>query len=184
MGAHEHCTCEMPNGSFMAKHNGETLNSKYLAFIGKKKGNRSEVVPVVDVGGGFAFVWTSEKSLSFPPILISKIFVCFIMNATTAVPQTLVLDVESSAVSEQLIRVLRQRPAAVSFTVLELHLRRLILRWVTVYCHCDYEQATRSHHTNRNCLRCPRQQTRQFWFWQKDISYLKLWWSKFDTCGS
>lgn len=34
----------------------------------------------------------------------------------------------------QLILVLRQRPAAVSFTqLLELHLKHLILRWVTVY---------------------------------------------------
>lgn len=93
------------------------------------------------------------------------------MNVTTADPQTLVLDVQSCAVSEQLFLVLRQRPAAVSFPGLELHLRRLILRWVTVYTVI----MNKPHHTNFNCSRGPRQQTRQFWFWQKDISDFKVW---------
>lgn len=76
------------------------------------------------------------ESLSFPPILISKIFVCFIMNASTADPQTFGLRCGKLCcfgAALQLILVLRQPPAAVSFTVSELHLRRLILRWVTVY---------------------------------------------------
>lgn len=90
---------------------------------------------MVDVGEGFAFVWTSEKSLSFPPILISKIFVCFIMNASSADPQTLVLEVESCAVSEQRCSWSWSCGShlLLSRSVLELHLRRLILRWVTVY---------------------------------------------------
>lgn len=136
----------------------------------------------MDVGEGFAFVWTSKKSLYFPPILISKIFVCFFMNVTTADPQTLVLAVESSAVSEQ--RCSWYRSCGSGLLLSHSHSVRASFEAPHSplgHClHCDYEQATRSHRTNFNCFRCPRQQTRQFWFWQKDISYFKMWWSKFD----
>lgn len=83
---------------------------------------------------------------------------------------------ESSAVSEQL----HSRSWSCSSDLLLSHSHTVRASFETPHSPLGhrlrrhYEQATRSDHTNFNCWRCPRQQARQFWFRQKDISNFKV----------